>query len=82
MSAAAKSEAGAGGAEASRSGEFPPALQSVFRRFPALLAERRALIVLLPVLSPLALLAYLRGTGSPAMTQEASASQNAAKTAT
>ena len=45
-------------------------------------AGLRALIVLLPVLSPLALLAYLRGTGSPAMTQEASASQNAAKTAT
>lgn len=45
-------------------------------------AGLRALIVLLPVLSPLALLAYLRGTGSPAMTQEASASQNAAKTST
>ncbi len=43
-------------------------------------AGLRALIVLLPVLSPLALLVYLRGAGSPAMTQEASASQNAVKT--
>jgi len=30
----------------SRSGEFPPALQAVFQRFPALLSQRRALIVL------------------------------------
>ncbi len=40
----------------------------------------RATIVLLPLLSPLALLVYLRRAGSPAVAQEARASQNEAKT--
>lgn len=40
----------------------------------------RATIVLLPILSPLALLAYLLRAGSKAPLQPASASQNAAKT--
>jgi len=40
----------------------------------------RSIIVLLPVLSPLALLVYLRRAGAPAARHSTSASQNAANT--